>query len=84
MCTRTEQQNNTSNIYALISTPSIIHPNAVTFLLLTACQIGGSLHSAEIHWVHARNGTDDDLLVVGVLMDAIEYGTNVEVRASRL
>ena len=47
-------------------------------------QIGGSLHAAEIHWVHVRNGTDDELLVVGVLMDVIEYGTNVEVCASHL
>eukprot|EP00904_Undaria_pinnatifida_P010011 jgi/Undpi1/613/HiC_scaffold_10.g04077.m1 len=37
---------------------------------------GGSCHDAEIHMVHVREGTDDDLLVVGVLLDASMYGTN--------
>ncbi|CAM9471667.1 unnamed protein product [Ascophyllum nodosum] len=39
-----------------------------------------SLHSAEIHWVHLKDGTDDELLVVGVLFDVSEYGTNVELQ----
>ena len=43
-------------------------------------QIGGSLRAAEIHWVHVKVGTADELLVVGVLFDVSEYGTNVEVR----
>ena len=30
--------------------------------------------------VHVREGTDDDLLVVGVLLDASMYGTNNMVR----
>lgn len=42
-------------------------------------QIGGSLRAAEIHWVHIKEGTDDELLVVGVFFDVSEYGTNVEV-----
>ena len=44
-------------------------------------QIGGSLRAAEIHWVHVKAGTEDELLVVGVLFDVSEYGTNVEVRS---
>ena len=43
-------------------------------------QIGASVRAAEIHWVHAKEGTADELLVVGVLFDASEYGSNVEVR----
>ena len=31
-----------------------------------------------------RDGTDDDLLVVGVLMDVIKYGTNIEVRSIKV
>lgn len=42
-------------------------------------QIGGSEHSAEIHWVHLKEGTEADLLVVGVMFDTTEYGSNVEV-----
>ncbi|CAM9323616.1 unnamed protein product [Ascophyllum nodosum] len=37
---------------------------------------GGSLRDAEIHMVHVREGTSDDLLVVGVLMDVGTYGVN--------
>ena len=43
-------------------------------------QIGGSEHAAEIHWVHVKEGTEDELLVVGVMFDTTEYGSNVEVR----
>lgn len=43
-------------------------------------QVGGSLRAAEIHWVHIKEGTDAELLVVGVFFDVSEYGTNVEVR----
>ena len=47
----------------------------------TLCsQIGGSEHAAEIHWVHLKEGTTDELLVVGVMFDTSEYGSNVEVR----
>ncbi|CAN0177987.1 unnamed protein product, partial [Ascophyllum nodosum] len=42
--------------------------------------IGGSLRAAEIHWVHVKEGTADELLVVGVLFDVSEYGTNVELQ----
>ena len=42
-------------------------------------QIGGAEHAAEIHWVHVKEGTEDDLLVVGVLFDTSGYGSNVEV-----
>ncbi|CAN0433481.1 unnamed protein product, partial [Ascophyllum nodosum] len=40
--------------------------------------IGGSLRDAEIHWVHVKAGTTDELLVVGVLFDVSEYGTNLQ------
>ena len=33
--------------------------------------------------MHLKDGTDDELLVVGVLFDVSEYGTNVEVRVAR-
>lgn len=42
-------------------------------------QVGGSLRAAEIHWVHIKEGTEAELLVVGALFDVSEYGTNVEV-----
>eukprot|EP00904_Undaria_pinnatifida_P010044 jgi/Undpi1/616/HiC_scaffold_10.g04080.m1 len=42
--------------------------------------IGASEHAAEIHWVHVKEGTDDDLLVVGVLFDTTKYGENVEIQ----
>lgn len=42
--------------------------------------IGGSEHSAEIHWVHVKEGTEDQLLVVGVLFDTTDYGSNVEIQ----
>ena len=51
------------------------------FSLYCLSQNGGSCHDAEIHMVHVREGTDDDLLVVGVLLDASMYGYNNEVRA---
>ena len=50
-------------------------------LLLDFSQIGASEHAAEIHWVHLKEGTEDELLVVGVLFDTSEYGSNVEVSA---
>ena len=31
--------------------------------------------------MHVKDGTEDELLVVGVLFDVSEYGTNVEVRS---
>ena len=31
--------------------------------------------------MHVKAGTEDELLVVGVLFDVSEYGTNVEVRS---
>lgn len=37
------------------------------------------MHDAEIHLVHIREGTDADLLVVGIFLDAGAYGSNVEV-----
>eukprot|EP00903_Cladosiphon_okamuranus_P007199 g6990.t1 len=37
---------------------------------------GGSLHDAEIHMVHVMEGTTDELLVVGVMLDASSYGLN--------
>lgn len=43
-------------------------------------QNGGACHDAEIHMVHVREGTDDELLVVGVLLDASMFGYNNEVR----
>lgn len=51
-------------------------PQIVSFF---CAQIGGSEHSAEMHWVHLKEGTEDELLVVGVLFDTSEYGSNVEV-----
>lgn len=42
-------------------------------------QIGASEHDAEIHWVHVKEGTESELLVVGVLFDTNAYGANVEV-----
>lgn len=42
--------------------------------------IGGSLRAAEIHLVHIKEGTEDELLVVGVFFDVSEYGTNVELQ----
>lgn len=39
-------------------------------------QNGGALHDAEIHLVHVRKGTKDNLLVVGVMLDASTYGLN--------
>eukprot|EP00904_Undaria_pinnatifida_P010066 jgi/Undpi1/618/HiC_scaffold_10.g04082.m1 len=42
--------------------------------------IGGSEHAAEIHWVHVKEGTEDDLLVLGVLFDISGYGSNVEIQ----
>lgn len=47
-------------------------------------QNGGACHDAEIHMVHVREGTDDDLLVVGILLDASMYGYNNEVRFASL
>eukprot|EP00903_Cladosiphon_okamuranus_P007202 g6993.t1 len=41
-------------------------------------QIGGAEHAADIHMVHVKNGTDSELLVVGVMFDVSEYGTNLE------
>eukprot|EP00752_Nemacystus_decipiens_P001318 g1308.t1 len=40
---------------------------------------GGSEHAADIHFVHIKDGTAGDLLVVGVLFDVTEYGTNLEL-----
>lgn len=45
-------------------------------------QMGGSCHDAEVHMVHVKQGTDDELLVVGILMDATDFGENIEVRRS--
>ncbi|CAN0329664.1 unnamed protein product, partial [Ascophyllum nodosum] len=42
--------------------------------------IGGSLRAAEIHWVHLKEGTDDQYLVIGVLFDVSDFGTNVELQ----
>ena len=45
-------------------------------------QIAGSLHDAELHLVHTRedsDGTESELLVVGVLLDANQHGWNVGV-----
>ena len=43
-------------------------------------QIGGSPRAAEIHRVRVKAETADERLVIGVLFDASEYGTNVGVR----
>lgn len=40
---------------------------------------GGACHDAEIHMVHVREGTTDDLLVVGVLLDAGVFGVNSQL-----
>nr|QOY24575.1 carbonic anhydrase alpha type [Saccharina japonica]QOY24576.1 carbonic anhydrase alpha type [Saccharina japonica] len=42
--------------------------------------VAGSLHDAEIHLVHSRDdsdGTESELLVIGVFLDAKEHGWNV-------
>lgn len=45
----------------------------------TGEQFGGAEDAAGMHLVHVKNGTTDDLLVVGVQFDVNEYGTNTEV-----
>lgn len=57
-------------------------PRFVCASCVFTSQIGGSEHSAEIHWVHVKAGTEDQLLVVGVLFDTTDYGSNVEVSAA--
>lgn len=47
--------------------------------LTVSSQIGAAEHDAEFHFVHLREGTDDDLLVVGVLFDTSDFGMNTEV-----
>lgn len=37
------------------------------------------MHAAGVHFVHIKDGTAGDLLVVGVLFDVTEYGSNLEV-----
>lgn len=32
--------------------------------------------------VHVREGTDDDLLVVGIMLDTTTFGLNIEVGAT--
>lgn len=46
---------------------------------VTGEQFGGGEHAAGMHFVHVKDGTTADLLVVGVQFDVTEYGTNVEV-----
>lgn len=46
------------------------------FVCTLRLQNGGSLHDAEIHMVHVKEGTTDDLLVVGIMLDASTYGLN--------
>lgn len=42
----------------------------------TRVQNGGAAHDAELHMVHVMANTTDELLVVGVLLDASSYGIN--------
>ena len=54
--------------------------------LVVSGQIGGSCHDAEMHLVHtseALNESSSNVLVVGVFLDAREYGLNVEVGVPR-
>lgn len=46
-------------------------------------QIGSTHHDAEVHIVHVRENTDDELLVVGILIDGSGHGDNEEVRGQR-
>ncbi|CAM9807179.1 unnamed protein product, partial [Pylaiella littoralis] len=39
--------------------------------------MGYGEHDAEIHMVHVKEGTTDELLVVGILYDVSQYGNNV-------
>lgn len=55
-------------------------PYACLLASLPRWQIGGAEHAADIHMVHVKEGTTDELLVVGVMFDDSEYGTNFEVR----
>ncbi|CAN0054310.1 unnamed protein product [Ectocarpus sp. 12 AP-2014] len=41
--------------------------------------IGGAEYAADIHMVHVKDGTDSELLVVGVMFDTSEYGDNLEI-----
>eukprot|EP00904_Undaria_pinnatifida_P001017 jgi/Undpi1/10916/HiC_scaffold_3.g01442.m1 len=41
--------------------------------------IGGSCHDAEMHFVHTSKASEDKVLVVGVFLDAREYGSNFEL-----
>ncbi|CAM9767174.1 unnamed protein product [Sphacelaria rigidula] len=38
--------------------------------------MGTASHDAEVHMVHVKEGTDDELLVVGVLLDENTHGEN--------
>ena len=58
-----------------------LRPLCLPVFLLFFLQNGGSCHDAEIHMVHVREGTDDELLVVGILLDASMFGYNNEVRS---
>lgn len=65
----------------LYSPPPV--PSLAATVLSRLVQIGGSEHDAEIHWVHAKQDSEDDLLVVGVLLDASNYASNMEVSPVR-
>lgn len=52
------------------------------FTYLLGFQIGSAHHDGEIHIVHTRVDSNDELLVIGVLMDASGHGGNMEVRIS--
>lgn len=43
-------------------------------------QIGSTHHDAEVHLVHLRRDSETHLLVLGVLIDAAEYGDNKQVQ----
>lgn len=40
--------------------------------------MGGAEYDPEIYLVHLKEGTTDDLLVVGILYDTSEHGNNIE------
>lgn len=46
--------------------------------------MGTASHDAEVHMVHVKEGTDDELLVVGVLLDENTHGENDNVSVIRI
>lgn len=52
--------------------------------MLGIFQIGSTHHDAEVHLVHLKEGTDDQLLVIGVLIDASSHGDNEQVNTNMI